>query len=343
LEGLTLNNMHTDASMVREWLAYKVFRETGVKAPRTGYAVVSVNDEPYGLYLNIEPYNDDFLERVFDDPHGNLYEAEHGIDVLSVPFAWDKDEGEDETRADLARLREVAARPGDDVFYGEESHVDFEGFLSFVAAEAFVGHFDGYQSPHNFFVYNQPSHDRWWFFPWNLDQAYARQTSAFGGNGYLTRKCMDRSERCLLDYVNQGQESASTIRGIDFVAEMAAIEELMGFAARGDQRKRHSNEAMANSQSWTLDHIVSRVSSFAQEVDCLVDGRELDEDDDGWGTCFHDCDDTDASVHFGAAEMCDEIDNDCSGFVDDIPGCPCPSEVVDGREFFFCTRCVGIN
>lgn len=339
-EGLTLNNMHTDASMVREWLAYKVFRETGAPAPRTGYALIYVNDEAYGVYLNLEPYNDDFLERVFDDPLGNLYEAEHGLDVQGDPLRWDQDEGEDDSREDLARLAEVATRPNDDVFYGEESHVDLEGFLSFVAAEAFVAHFDGYQGPHNFFVYNEPSVDSWWFLPWNLDQAFARSTSAFFGQGYLTRKCLDRSERCLLDYILQAQKSAQTLVDLDFVGELDSIEELVGFAARHDQKKRHSNDAMASSQRATLDHILSRVVSFQQEVDCLVDGREIDQDGDGWGTCFHDCNDADDTIHFGATEECDDIDNDCNGFTDDIPECPCPSETIDGTEFFFCTNVI---
>ena len=74
LEGLTLNNMVVDASMAREWIGYRVFRELGVPAPRTGYAEVWLDDERYGLYLVLEPYDDEFLERVFEDPSGNPVE-----------------------------------------------------------------------------------------------------------------------------------------------------------------------------------------------------------------------------------------------------------------------------
>ena len=337
-EGLTLNNMHSDASMVREWLGYMTFREAGVPAPRTGYALVRVNDEEYGLYLNIEPYNDDYLERVFDDPTGNLYEAEHGVDVQYADATWDQDEGEDDSGADLGRLAEVVTRPNDDVFYGSETRVDRPAFLGFVAAEAFMGHFDGYQGPHNFFVYNEPSRDIWWFLPWNLDQTFARVTSAFAGDGYLTRKCLDQSKHCLLDYIEHAQSTARALREADFGAELDAIERHIGFAARGDRRKRHTNDAMAAARERTRDWVLSRTASFAEEVDCLVDGEELDEDADGFGTCYHDCDDNDANIHFGATEACDDIDNDCNGFVDDIPECPCPSETLGGDEFFFCSH-----
>jgi hypothetical protein len=42
----------------------------------------------------------------------------------------------------------------------------------------------------------------------------------------------------------------------------------------------------------------------------------LDVDGDGVSVCEGDCDDTRASVHFGAAEVCDTLDNDCDGVVD---------------------------
>ena len=54
LKKLTLNNMVQDGSMVHETLAYQTFRAAGVPAPRTGYAFVRVNGEPYGVYLNLE-------------------------------------------------------------------------------------------------------------------------------------------------------------------------------------------------------------------------------------------------------------------------------------------------
>ena len=43
---------------------------------------------------------------------------------------------------------------------------------------------------------------------------------------------------------------------------------------------------------------------------------EVDEDGDGWGV-DEDCDDDDAEVNPGADEVCDDIDNDCDGDIDD--------------------------
>jgi len=65
LKSLTLNNMVSDRSLVHETLGYELFRAAGVPAPLTGYAYVRINGAGYGLYLNIEPYDDVSLKRMF--------------------------------------------------------------------------------------------------------------------------------------------------------------------------------------------------------------------------------------------------------------------------------------
>src|SRR4029077_5667093 len=65
LEQLTLNNRVQDRTMLHEALGYQVYEAAGVKVPSTGYARVSVNGQPYGLFLNLETIDTHFLKRQF--------------------------------------------------------------------------------------------------------------------------------------------------------------------------------------------------------------------------------------------------------------------------------------
>ncbi|MCB9674251.1 MAG: putative metal-binding motif-containing protein [Alphaproteobacteria bacterium] len=52
-------------------------------------------------------------------------------------------------------------------------------------------------------------------------------------------------------------------------------------------------------------------------ADCIPSGDEDDDDGDGSFVCDGDCDDTWSLVYPGAPELCDQVDNDCNGMVDE--------------------------
>ncbi|MEM9463035.1 MAG: CotH kinase family protein, partial [Myxococcota bacterium] len=335
LEALTLNSMVVDSSMIREWISYRIFRALDVPASRAGYAQVFVNDEEYGLYLNLETYDDEFLERVFDDPSGNLYESEHGADVDADVDKWDQDEGEDESRVDLTALSELALRDDNAVFYGEQAVVDMPRFLAFLAGETIVGHFDGHIGAHNFFIYHEPTQDLWTYFPWGLDQALARRVTPFEHEGYLGHKCL-HDERCLVDYVLASQDALRRLEEIDLEREVIEVGALTRAAVRSDPLKPYSEGAVESGRDKALGYVTGRAAELFPPLDCLVDGVEPDADGDGYGPCFADCDEGDPAINPDAEELCDGIDNDCTGFADDVPWCECPSVVSEGRVFYLC-------
>lgn len=55
----------------------------------------------------------------------------------------------------------------------------------------------------------------------------------------------------------------------------------------------------------------------ASVVLTVFDPLSVDDDGDGWTENAGDCDDGDASVHPDAAEICDTVDNDCDGMVNE--------------------------
>ncbi|MFZ5481529.1 MAG: CotH kinase family protein [Myxococcota bacterium] len=186
LKALTLNNMVNDPSYTHEVLAYRVFEAAGVPSLRTGYAWVRMNGEDFGLYLNVETPDDEWLERVYAEPSGNLYDSDYLIwpdgsyttvdfDTESQDF-FDLEEGEDVGHADVHAVTDaISATIWTPRFHDTVGAlVDWDEFLRYWAAEAWVGHWDGYNyNKNNYRVYFDPSSNRKaHVLPWGLDWTY---------------------------------------------------------------------------------------------------------------------------------------------------------------------------
>ena len=75
LDKLNLNNVFADATYMKDYLSYTIFREAGAEAPLTSYVWLTINGEDYGLYLAVEDVSVSYLERNHDG-EGELYKPE---------------------------------------------------------------------------------------------------------------------------------------------------------------------------------------------------------------------------------------------------------------------------
>lgn len=73
LDSLVLNNIISDSTYMKEYMSQDIMRYIGVESPLTSYASISVNGEPFGLYVALESYGDSYLNRIYGDTAGNLY------------------------------------------------------------------------------------------------------------------------------------------------------------------------------------------------------------------------------------------------------------------------------
>ena len=76
LDQLVLNNNFSDATYMKEYLAYDMLQCLGVVTPHYSYADVKINGETYGLYLALEGVKESFAERNYGVDHGELYKPE---------------------------------------------------------------------------------------------------------------------------------------------------------------------------------------------------------------------------------------------------------------------------
>ena len=76
LDKLSLNNLIQDNTYMKDYLTYRMMGEFGVAAPLCSYVSVTVNGEPWGLYLAVEGVEDAFLQRNYGSDYGELYKPD---------------------------------------------------------------------------------------------------------------------------------------------------------------------------------------------------------------------------------------------------------------------------
>ena len=92
LSKLVLNNNMSDTTSMKEYLSYKLLDSLGVPTPACSYAHITVNGQEWGLYLAVEPIEEEFIERYYGSTDGNLYKPESDSVAMG-----DKDTNENTT------------------------------------------------------------------------------------------------------------------------------------------------------------------------------------------------------------------------------------------------------
>ncbi|MFM1868269.1 MAG: hypothetical protein RL591_1677, partial [Planctomycetota bacterium] len=174
-----LNNAVQDPTLLSEWLASSILRESDVPATLVSHARLKVNERDFGVYVLKESFDEDFLRRNFRNAAGNLYDGGFCSDIDSeLERDEGKDEGKDigengETRADLRALADACNDPDMKSRWKKlEQLVDIPAFIRFMALEAMMSHWDGYcYNSNNYRLYFEPS-KRARFIPHGMDQCF---------------------------------------------------------------------------------------------------------------------------------------------------------------------------
>jgi hypothetical protein len=283
LSGMTLNNMVQDPTMFSEALAYRLFRELDVPAPRTGYAYVTVNGAEYGLYANIEAIDATMAARWFASTQ-HVFEGGTGVDVTPASVGdMEVDEGSKSDRADLQSLVDVAASDLPDWAGAARSVADLDEMTRMWAVEHFVHHWDGYSMrrgspfPSNYYLHSTIA-GLFSMVPSGTDQTWAPSpTSDFGevGSGVLIQRCVG-DPTCRAAYLDAVDEVADTAAGLDLAGRAAQTAALIQPWVQRDPRREVSLAEVGQAQAVSLQMMGGRVAQarawLAVPTFVLVDG-----------------------------------------------------------------------
>ena len=260
LSELTLNNMVSDYSMMHERVAYRFYREAGVPARRAHHAHLTLNNEDYGLYVNVESATRKMLEPWFDNS-GTLWEFWSAdfeaiyIDNFEVKF------GDDEK---LILHETAVALEGNGPIDMEAitSTLDIDSFIRYWAVSTVVAQYDGY--PYRYpsddaYVYHDPESGQLKFLPHGVDETFYYPDWR-PDNDVVSRlgwKCLSTPE-CEKRWHELIWESLDIIEGLDPLPWVDEVQAQIDPYVQSDPKKPYSNSTVIVNQGEMRAMIKSR-------------------------------------------------------------------------------------
>lgn len=248
-----LHNDCYDPSQMSETLSYRFYREAGYPASETSFAHLEVNGRDYGLYTVTEPHNDDFLEKWFTDPDGNLYEnrdAYCDVEDLRCMETEEVDEGNDDA---FLALGAAAQAEGADWRPAVEPLLDWDRFIAYLALEIAVVHWDSYSyDQSNYSFYHEPTANRFTMLTQSMDLDYGFRPwsypdcGEYGMNidkytmGRLAASC-HADASCKAEVVAKLAEYADFLEAADGAARVRELDALIGDAVKADPRRYYDS------------------------------------------------------------------------------------------------------
>ncbi|AZK49195.1 spore coat protein CotH [Paenibacillus lentus] len=182
LEKINLNNNYSDASYMREYLAYELAESLGLPTPKYSFVNVYVNDELWGFYLAVEQIGTSYLERHFDNAYGALYKGVmtgSGSDLL-----WLDDDPKSYTGLELksnSHNGNVLIDMLDELNHGTdyESVLFVDNALKYIALNVVTNNTDSYigGNKQNYYLYEVDG--VFSILPWDFNMAFG----GLGGGG----------------------------------------------------------------------------------------------------------------------------------------------------------------
>jgi len=190
MSQLNLHNSVRDRSGLNEAVAYQLFRDGGVPAPRTAYARVYVTvpgkheKRFFGLYNLVEDVGRSFTEDNFKTSKGALLKpvtpnlfSDLGDDWKDYNQIYDpKGNLSDEQKRRIIEFCKFSTRSSDADFASRlDEYVDLDNFARYLSITAWLTDIDGILGPgQNYYVYLHPQKNKFFFIPWDQDQSFGQ-------------------------------------------------------------------------------------------------------------------------------------------------------------------------
>lgn len=189
IEKFNLNGEHNDPSIIRSKLFFDHANKAGLISSRANHVEVYINNQYYGLYINVEHIDEEFLNKNFSDDSGNLWKCLYPADLTykgenpqiyinlnnnGVPVYELKTNEQNMDFTQLVRLIKIlnnlsGQAQTDSLF----SVLDYTNILKYFAINVLTGNWDDYWSNmNNYYLYYEPSKYIFHLIPYDCDNTF---------------------------------------------------------------------------------------------------------------------------------------------------------------------------
>lgn len=192
---LNLLNSHEDPTYLHTVLANHIAREY-LPAPRANFVRVVINGEDWGVYVNAEQFNKQFLERWYKDNDGARWKvpgnprARGGLEYIGEePAGYKrvfeiKSKDTEKAWADLIRLcRILNQTPPDQLVAALTPILDIDETLKFLALDITLNNGDGYWTRASDYSLYEDRGGRFHVLPSDTNESFAAGGRGFGFGG----------------------------------------------------------------------------------------------------------------------------------------------------------------
>lgn len=188
VEKMNLNGEHNDPSIIRSKLCWDILRKMDIPAPYANHVQVYINGNYYGLFINVEHIDEEFVKSRFGNNDGNLFKCLWPADLTylgenpdNYKFtagdrrAYDlkiNEEEDDYTDLrDLIRMLHVA--PDAEFKCQIDQLFNVYDYLKIMAFDILTADWDGYiYNKNNFYLYHNLETGKFEYIPYDLDNTF---------------------------------------------------------------------------------------------------------------------------------------------------------------------------
>lgn len=177
LDELVVNNMFSDATYMKEYIAYDIYEKMGIVTPLFAFTNITINNQPWGLYLAVEVTEESFLARNFGSDYGSLYKPSNTgsslvwVDENHSNYQGIKDNALTKiTDKDFDKVVEMIKHLNDGTDF--EKYLDVNQILKYFAINTLLVNQDSYigNFNHNYLLYEE--NGVFSVLPWDLNMAF---------------------------------------------------------------------------------------------------------------------------------------------------------------------------